>query len=429
MDVKSGYKQTEVGVIPDDWDVKPFGDLFDFSGGFSASRAQLSEKGHCYLHYGDIHGAIKTCVDTQADFQDIPKLDIPLKNVSSKSLLKDGDVVFVDASEDDEGTSRHVVVVNKGNLPFVSGLHTIVAKGKTDELTHEYRRYCFQTAAIRRQFQFYAVGTKVSGISKSNIPKLLLPFPTIPEQRAIAEALSDVDALLGGLDRLIAKKRDLKQAAMQQLLTGQTRLPGFSGEWEVKRLREVAEIGAGINKPLSEMGSGALYVTVQDLYDGASIRTHRLSRIKVSLSEVEAKCLAVGDIVFGKSSVKREGIGYPSQFLGCGEPVVFSGFTYRARARQGIADARFLFYALRAEKTRRWLIDNSQASALTNINQLIADAIPVHLPPTVAEQTAIAAVLSDMDAELAALKARRDKTRDLKQAMMQELLTGRTRLV
>jgi type I restriction enzyme S subunit len=197
----------------------------------------------------------------------------------------------------------------------------------------------------------------------------------------------------------------------------------------VKLLKQVAEISTGINKPLSEMGSGALYVTVQDLYDGTSIRTNRLSRIKVSPSEIDAKGLAVGDIVFGKSSVKREGIGYPSQFRGCGEPVVFSGFTYRARARQGIADAIFLFYTLRTEKTRRWLIDNSQASALTNINQQIADAIPVQVPPTYLEQTAIAAVLSDMDAELAALEARRDKTRDLKQAMMQELLTGKTRLV
>jgi len=132
-------------------------------------------------------------VDTHTDFQDIPKFDIPLKKISPRSLLEDGDVVFVDASEDDEGTSRHVVVVNKDNLPFISGLHTIVAKSKTDELTHEYRRYCFQMAAIRRQFLFYAVGTKVSGISKSNIPKLLLPFPKPPEQRAIATALSDVD--------------------------------------------------------------------------------------------------------------------------------------------------------------------------------------------------------------------------------------------
>ena len=230
MEVRPGYKKTEMGVIPEEWDgdyiedvalvatgqtrlpgfhgeweVKTLGDLFNFSGGYSASRSQLSTEGHCYLHYGDIHGATKTCVDARADYQDIPKLNIPLKRVSPGSLLKDGDVVFVDASEDDEGTSKHVVVVNKDSVPFISGLHTIVAKSKTNELVHEYRRYCFQTAAVRQQFLFYAVGKKVSGISKTNIPKLTLPVPSVPEQRAIAAALSDVDALLGGLDRLIAR--------------------------------------------------------------------------------------------------------------------------------------------------------------------------------------------------------------------------------
>ncbi|MEQ1525563.1 MAG: restriction endonuclease subunit S [Gallionella sp.] len=207
-----------------EWEVKTLGDLFTFSGGYSASRDQLSVEGHCYLHYGDIHGSSKTSIDTEIDYQDIPKLDIPLKQISAKSLLKDGDVVFVDASEDDEGTSKHVVVVNKRNLPFISGLHTIVAKSKTDELSHEFRHYCFQTPAIRQQFLFYAVGTKVSGISKTNIPKLTLPLPSVPEQAAIASILSDMDADLTALEQQRDKTHALKQGMMQALLTGRIRL-------------------------------------------------------------------------------------------------------------------------------------------------------------------------------------------------------------
>ena len=207
-----------------EWEVKTLGDLFAFSGGYSASRDQLSSEGYCYLHYGDIHGSSKTSIDTEVDYQDIPKLDISLKQISAKSLLKDGDIVFVDASEDDEGTSKHVVVVNKSNLPFISGLHTIVAKSKTDELSHEYRHYCFQTAAIRQQFLFYAVGTKVSGISKTNIPKLMLPVPSIPEQNAIAAVLSNIDAELTALEQQRDKTRSLKQGMMQELLTGRIRL-------------------------------------------------------------------------------------------------------------------------------------------------------------------------------------------------------------
>jgi type I restriction enzyme S subunit len=216
--------QTRLPGFHGEWEVKRLGDLFNFGGGYSASRDQLSTEGHCYLHYGDIHGSTKTCIDTDADFQDIPKLDIPLKRVSSASLLDDGDVVFVDASEDDAGTSKHVVVVNKNKKPFISGLHTIVAKSKTDELAHEYRRYCFQTPAIRQQFLFYSVGTKVSGISKSNIPKLTLSFPSVREQTAIAEVLREMDAELAGLEQRREKTLALKQAMMQELLTGETRL-------------------------------------------------------------------------------------------------------------------------------------------------------------------------------------------------------------
>jgi type I restriction enzyme, S subunit len=206
------------------WEVKPLGDIFNFSGGFTASRDQLSSKGHCYLHYGDIHKSSKTFMAVAAEYEDIPKLDVPLQRVSSASLLGDGDVVFVDASEDDEGTSKHIVVINKSNIPYISGLHTIVAKAKTDELLHDYRRHCFQTRSIREQFYFYAVGTKVSGISKTNIAKITIPIPPLDEQAAIAAVLSDMDAEIATLEKRRDKTRALKQGMMQELLTGRTRL-------------------------------------------------------------------------------------------------------------------------------------------------------------------------------------------------------------
>lgn len=207
-----------------DWQEKPLGHLFTFSGGYTASREQLSTEGHCYLHYGDIHKSAKSFIDVSVEFADIPKLDIPLNLVRSSALLGDGDVVFVDASEDDEGTSKHVVVVNKGKIPFISGLHTIVAKAKTDELTHEYRRYCFQTRAVRDQFLFYAVGTKVSGISKGNVGKIMILVPPKREQTAIAAVLSDIDAELETIQVKLAKARFLKQGMAQELLTGRIRL-------------------------------------------------------------------------------------------------------------------------------------------------------------------------------------------------------------
>jgi len=208
-----------------EWVEKSLCALFDFSGGYSASREQLSAEGHCYLHYGDIHGATKYFIDASNEFGDIPKLNIPLKRVSKSSLLEDGDVVFVDASEDDEGTSKHVVIVNERQIPFISGLHTIVAKAKTNELDRGYRQYCFQAGRIKRQFKFFAVGTKVSGISKANIAKILVSIPpTLSEQNAIATILSDMDAELAALEQKLAKARQIKQGMMANLLTGKIRL-------------------------------------------------------------------------------------------------------------------------------------------------------------------------------------------------------------
>ena len=170
--------QTRLAGFDAPWQTAGLGTLFEFSGGLSASREQLSSSGHCYLHYGDIHLSTKPYVDVCAEGDQIPRLDVDLREVGQASLLKDGDVVFVDASEDDEGASKHIVVENAENLPYISGLHTIVAKSRGDHLDKLFKRYCFQSRRVKDQFKFYAVGTKVSGISKSNIAKIELTFPT-----------------------------------------------------------------------------------------------------------------------------------------------------------------------------------------------------------------------------------------------------------
>ena len=206
------------------WVVKKLGEIFSFSGGYSASREQLSNDGFCYLHYGDIHGSRKTFIDIKKNYTEIPKLNIPLNKVSPKSLLYEGDIVFVDASEDDEGTSKHIVVKNPDGVPYISGLHTIIAKSKDDSLNDDYKRYCFQSAYIKSQFKFYAVGTKVSGISKTNIAKIELSFPVLSEQIRIAVTLSDMDAEIFALESKLVKYKQIKQGMMQELLTGRIRL-------------------------------------------------------------------------------------------------------------------------------------------------------------------------------------------------------------
>lgn len=217
--------QTRLPGFSGEWEVKRLGELFSFCGGHTASRDQLSDAGYCYLHYGDIHLSQKTFIDVDAEFLEIPKLVVELNKVNTTSLLKDGDVVFVDASEDDEGTSKHVVVLNPHDRPYISGLHTIVAKSKNDRIDNLFKRYCFQTRSIKEQFRFFAVGTKVSGISKTNVAKVEIRFPSAKdEQNTIATVLADMDAEISALEQRSQKTRAVKQGMMQELLTGRIRL-------------------------------------------------------------------------------------------------------------------------------------------------------------------------------------------------------------
>jgi len=210
--------------VEGEWKIYTLGDLFRFGGGLSASREQLSENGYCYLHYGDIHGMSKTFVDVERECHAIPKLDVELNKVSPASRLRNGDVVFVDASEDVDGTNKHVVIDNPKDMPFISGLHTIVAKPKTNELEPIYCRFCFQAESVKRQFRFYAVGTKVSGVSKTNIAKIEIELPQPEEQLAIADILADMDSEIDVLETKLVKARQIKQGMMQELLTGRKRL-------------------------------------------------------------------------------------------------------------------------------------------------------------------------------------------------------------
>jgi type I restriction enzyme S subunit len=247
----------------------------------------------------------------------------------------------------------------------------------------------------------------------------------VDEQRAIATALSDVDGLLGGLDRLIAKKRDLKQAAMQQLLTGQTRLPGFHGKWEVKRLDALADIRSGGTPSTGEprFWDGDIpWCTPTDItalsgqkYLGETARmiTH------LGLNASSAEFIPAHSVVMtSRATIGECAINVVPVSTNQG----FKNFLPHATT-----DVNFLYYLLGTQK--QGFISLCGGSTFLEIGKTQLVAYQVRLPAIKAEQTAIAEVLTEMDGELAGLEQRRAKTRALKQAMMQELLTGRTRLV
>jgi type I restriction enzyme S subunit len=249
-------------------------------------------------------------------------------------------------------------------------------------------------------------------------------LPPLPEQRAIAAALSDADGLIGALDALIAKKRAIKQAAMQQLLTGKKRLPGFEGEWETKQLCEIADVDPE-NLPsdtdptysfnyisLEQVDNGHLVGYSEEVFSAAPSRARRVLRYDdVLMSTVRPNLMAH--------------LHYRGQIKNA---VCSTGFSV-LRVKNGLADSGFIFAHLFGSFVNKQIEKMLAGSNYPAISSRDVKSIEMTCPPTLDEQRAIAAVLSDMDAEIAALERRRDKAKQIKQGMMQQLLTGRIRLV
>lgn len=209
----------------DEWQEVRLGDILIFEGGLSVSRNQLHmNEGICYLHYGDIHKTNKSYIDVQDEYSSLPKLMISINKLGCNCLLLDGDIVFADASEDYEGTCKYVVIKNKKQIPFIAGLHTIIARPINDSIFNDFKRYCFNTYSVRRQFAIHANGISVYGISKNSIAKISFLLPPLPEQTAIAEILSTADHEIDLYGKQLDELKKQKKALMQLLLTGIVRV-------------------------------------------------------------------------------------------------------------------------------------------------------------------------------------------------------------
>jgi type I restriction enzyme, S subunit len=191
---------------------------------------------------------------------------------------------------------------------------------------------------------------------------------------------------------------------------------------EKRKLSDIASIKPGVNVPAEMMGFGIPYVTVKDVYENRFVVTETLSKANIDERYFGSHQLFDRDILLAKSSVKREGIGYGCLMDNPSDVVIPSGFTVRIRSNHEICDPEFLFYQLRSDKVRRWILNNAQASALTNLNSDIVNSIPIDLLP-LPEQKKIASILTSVDEVIEKTQSQIDKLQDLKKGTMNELLT------
>ncbi|MFT4257642.1 MAG: restriction endonuclease subunit S [Pseudoxanthomonas sp.] len=342
-----------------------------------------------------------------------------LANSSAETIPANSVVMTSRATIGECAISTVPVTTNQGFKNFVP----------FDSTDVEFLYYLLQTQ--KHGFIRLCAGSTFLEIGKAQLSAYEVCVPAQKEeQSAIATALSEVDALLAGLDKLIAKQRDIKQEAMRQLLTGKTRLPGFVGDWEVRRLGDVGNTYGGlVGKSKADFGHGsAQYVTFLNVMANVVIDIETFDNVDVCANEIQNRVLN-GDLLFNGSSETPEEVAMCALVDADIENLYLNSFCFGFRFKPDAqVHGLFMAYCMRGPAGRELIKSLAQGSTRYNLSKSALLNGQLKLP-SLEEQTAIAEVLSDMDSELEKLQARREKTRLLKQGMMQELLTGRTRLV
>jgi type I restriction enzyme S subunit len=412
MELKPGYKQTEIGVIPEDWRVRQLGDVCSVLRGGSPRPIENyitdKEDGINWIKIGDVGAGVKY-IDTTSE-------KILPSGVSRSRYVKRGDFLLSNSMS----FGRPYILRTEGCI------HDgwLVIGEYQDSFDTDYLYYCLSSNAVLSQYARYAAGSSVLNLNKDIVSKVHVAIPEPNEQSRISEVLSALDELIDQLAGLVTKKRNMKQAAMQELLTGKRRLPGFAGEWRTVAISQVAEKITGFwgrSEPGSEAMHSTSVIRAGDISeDGRLIGAARryLSHHESSL----AGCRP-GDTVMTASG---NGLG---KSWTCDQDGVYSAsnFVRIIRPQRGKADGYFVGYALKSRPARSKLVEHTATSAYPNLKPSFFHDSWLSLPPE-PEQKAISEILRDIDVEILELEARKIKASQLKQGMMQQLLTGRIRL-
>jgi type I restriction enzyme S subunit len=419
MEVKLRYTQSEAGLIPQDWESY---NMLQLTCQIMDYRGRTPKK--LGMEWGGGEIPALSAGNVKKGYIDFSEECYFGSDKLYRQWMTKGDVAKDDILFTTEAPLGNVALV-PDNRRYILSQRTILLRVRPQLVSSTFLFQMLLSEGFQRILADYSTGSTAKGIQRKKFELLSVALPPLPEQQAVAKALCNIDDLITTLDRLIAKKRDIKQATMQQLLTGRIRLPGFSGKWEVKKLGDVGAFHKGCGVKKDEARSGDLpCVRYGEIY------THHNDYVRVFNSWISrevaetATLLRQGDIMFAGSGETKEEIGKCVAFVDNVEAYAGGDIVI---LRPTCADSLFLGYLLNTPEVSSQKASRGQGDAVVHISSSALASISLSLPQ-LAEQTAIASMLFEMDAELSALEARRDKTRNLKQGMMQELLTGKTRL-
>ena len=422
------FKMTELGPIPKDWEVKRLGELLEFKNGYNTDASNFG-KG---VPFASVLDALS---DRPATSKSILGRVVATRKAEDEFSLTYGDLIFTRSSETLEDVGRSNVYVDRCQGAIFGGF---VIRGRPIfEFDSVFLNYLLKDGAHRIRVYSQGAGAQHYNIGQTGLGRVSVTLPPFPEQRKIAAALSDVDEMIAALEKLIEKKRKIKTGAMQRLLTGKTRLPGFKGAWVEKRLGEAFEFHSNNTFSRASMieGRGQIYnIHYGDVLIryGAVLDCNKTaipSLDDAASSVCKRDFLKDGDVIIADTA-EDETVGKAVEVINVGDRLIASGLhTIFLRPKEGTFALGWLGYYVNSTAFHDQLLPLITGIKVSSISKGSLMDTVLRCPPTLAEQKAIAKVLGDMDEEIAALEAELAKTRQLKQGMMQELLTGKVRLV
>ena len=416
VEMKSGYKMTEVGVIPEDWEVKNVSESCLIKARIGWQGLKKSE----YMSSGDYLLITGTDFDNgQVNWKSCAYVSKARYEQDSNIKIRPQDILI---SKD--GTIGKVAYL--GMIPKAGTLNSgiFVIRANDRKIDQVFLSKIFMSFYFEDFLNRLVAGSTINHLYQKDFVKFCFPLPNSEEQTAIAAALSDVDSLISALTKKIEKKKAIKQGLMQQLLTGKKRLPGFNDKWKSMLLGDIAEVKDGTHQTPKYVKSGG-----KPFYSVENVTADDFKNVKhISLEEHKA---LTSNYRIEKGDVLMTRIGS----IGCCKYVdwdVDASF-YVSLALLKINekyDSKFISYLSNIKSFKEEVMLNSLVFAIPQkINLGNISLIKVYIPTSKAEQTAIANILSDCDSEIAALEEKRDKYKEIKQGMMQQLLTGKIRLI